>query len=233
MTAWIREKRPGLTWTLFSAKIQHMYSFWRLPGKEACAAEKGCRIMRVIAGSARSLRLKTLDSLDTRPTTDRIKETLFNIIGPNMFDCVFLDLFAGSGGIGIEALSRGAREAVFVEKNPKAMACIKDNLKFTRLEQKALTMTGDVLAALYRLEGEKVFDYIFMDPPYDLGLEEKVLDYLSGSGLVYEDTTIIIEASKETDFSYAETMGFSIVREKVYKTNKHVFIERAGKEEIC
>ena len=71
--------------------------------------------MRVIAGSARSLRLKTLDGMDTRPTTDRIKETLFNMIGPSMFDCVFLDLFAGSGGIGIEALSRGAREAVFVE----------------------------------------------------------------------------------------------------------------------
>ena len=73
--------------------------------------------MRVIAGSARSLRLKTLDGMDTRPTTDRIKETLFNMIGPSMFDCVFLDLFAGSGGIGIEALSRGAREAVFVENN--------------------------------------------------------------------------------------------------------------------
>ena len=69
--------------------------------------------MRVIAGSARSLRLKTLEGLETRPTTDRIKETLFNIIGPNIPGCVFLDLFAGSGGIGIEALSRGAREAVF------------------------------------------------------------------------------------------------------------------------
>ncbi|HJA65836.1 16S rRNA (guanine(966)-N(2))-methyltransferase RsmD [Lachnoclostridium sp. An169] len=189
--------------------------------------------MRVIAGSARSLRLKTLEGLETRPTTDRIKETLFNIIGPNIPGCVFLDLFAGSGGIGIEALSRGAREAVFVEKNPKAMACVKENLRFTRLESKALTMTCDVLDALYRLEGEKVFDYIFMDPPYDRELEKNVLDYLSGSELVYEDTTVIIEASKETDFSYAEDMGFTVLREKVYKTNKHVFLERAGKEEIC
>lgn len=189
--------------------------------------------MRVIAGSARSLKLKTLEGLETRPTTDRIKETLFNIIGPNIPGCVFLDLFAGSGGIGIEALSRGAREAVFVEKNPKAMACVKENLRFTRLESKALTMTCDVLDALYRLEGEKVFDYIFMDPPYDRELEKNVLDYLSGSELVYEDTTVIIEASKETDFSYAEDMGFTVLREKVYKTNKHVFLERAGKEEIC
>ena len=189
--------------------------------------------MRVIAGSARSLKLKTLEGLDTRPTTDRIKETLFNIIGPTVYDSIFLDLFSGSGGIGIEALSRGAKEAVFVENNPKAMKCVKDNLKFTRLESKALTLTTDVMNALYRLEGEMIFDIIFMDPPYDRGLERKVLEYLSGSDLVYDDTTIIVEASKETDFSYADQLGFSIVREKIYKTNKHVFIERAGVEDIC
>ncbi|HJC38714.1 MAG TPA: 16S rRNA (guanine(966)-N(2))-methyltransferase RsmD [Candidatus Mediterraneibacter faecigallinarum] len=189
--------------------------------------------MRVIAGSAKRLRLKTLEGMDTRPTTDRIKETLFNMIGPGMYDCIFLDLFSGSGGIGIEALSRGAREAVFVENNPKAMAVIRENLKFTRLEQKAVTVTRDVMAALYQMEGEKVFDFIFMDPPYDRGLERKVLEYLAGSELVYEDTVIIVEASKDTDFSYAEDLGFDIVREKVYKTNKHVFLEKAGKEEIC
>ena len=189
--------------------------------------------MRVIAGSARSLKLKTLEGLDTRPTTDRIKETLFNIIGPSIYDCIFLDLFSGSGGIGIEALSRGAKEAVFVENNPKAMRCIKENLRFTRLESKAATMTADVMNALYRLEGEKVFDIIFMDPPYDRELEKKVLKYLAGSDLVYDDTMIIVEASKETDFSYVEDLGFSVIREKIYKTNKHMFIGRAGIEEIC
>lgn len=189
--------------------------------------------MRVIAGSARSLKLKTLEGLNTRPTTDRIKETLFNIIGPTVYGSIFLDLFSGSGGIGIEALSRGAKEAVFVENNTKAMKCIKDNLKFTRLEAKATTITADVMNALYRLEGEKIFDIIFMDPPYEHGLEKKVLEYLSGSDLVYDDTTIIVEASRETDFSYVDELGFSIVREKIYKTNKHVFIERAGVEEIC
>ena len=127
--------------------------------------------MRVIAGSAKRIQLKTLDGLDTRPTTDRIKETLFNMIAPTIYDSVFLDLFGGSGGIGIEALSRGAREAVFVENNPKAMACIKENLKNTRLEAKALTLTRDVMAALYQLEGDKVFDFIYMDPPYDRELE--------------------------------------------------------------
>ena len=190
-------------------------------------------VMRVIAGSARSLRLKTLDGMDTRPTTDRIKETLFNIISPSIFDSIFLDLFSGSGGIGIEALSRGAKEAVFVENNPKAMACIKENLKFTRLASRAMTVTTDVMDALYRLEGDRIFDFIFMDPPYDRGLERKVLEYLSDSRLVYEDTVIIVEASRDTDFSYVDDLGLTVIREKVYKTNKHVFIEKAGKEEIC
>ena len=189
--------------------------------------------MRVIAGRARSLRLKTLDGMDTRPTTDRIKETLFNIIGPSMYDCIFLDLFSGSGGIGIEALSRGAREAIFVESNPKAMACIKDNLKFTKLDHKAATMTMDFINELYNLEGEKVIYFIIMDHPNDSGLESTVLEYLSGSGLIYEDTVIIAEASKDTDFSYLDELDLTLVREKTYKTNKHVFIAKAGKEEIC
>lgn len=189
--------------------------------------------MRVIAGSARSLKLKTLDGMETRPTTDRIKETLFNILNPSIYDSIFLDLFSGSGGIGIEALSRGAREAVFVENHPKAMACVKENLKFTRLEHRAVTMTMDVMDALYRLEGDKIFDIIFMDPPYDRGLERRVLEYLAGSSLVYEDTRIIVEASIDTDFSYAADLGLDVIREKRYKTNKHVFLERTGKEEIC
>ena len=119
--------------------------------------------MRVIAGSARRTQLKTLEGMDTRPTTDRIKETLFNMIAPYLYDSIFLDLFAGSGGIGIEALSRGAMESVFVEKNPKAMACVKENLQKTHFERKGMTMQMDVMTALYKLEGEKQFDYIFMD----------------------------------------------------------------------
>ena len=174
--------------------------------------------MRVIAGSARRLQLKTLDGIDTRPTTDRIKETLFNMIAPYIYDCMFLDLFSGSGAIAIEALSRGAREAVFVENNPKAMACIKENLKFTKLENKAVTWNRDVMTALYQMEEKKVFDYIFMDPPYNQELERGVLEYLSGSALVYEDTVIIVEASRETDFSYVDELGFTLLKEKVYKT---------------
>ena len=87
--------------------------------------------MRVIAGKARRLQLKTIDGMETRPTTDRIKETLFNILQSDLYDIRFLDLFSGSGGIGIEALSRGAKEAVFVENGKEAVSCIKQNLKAT------------------------------------------------------------------------------------------------------
>ena len=176
--------------------------------------------MRVIAGSARRTQLKTLEGMDTRPTTDRIKETLFNMIAPYLYDSIFLDLFAGSGGIGIEALSRGAMESVFVEKNPKAMACVKENLQKTHF-------------ALYKLEGEKQFDYIFMDPPYNHELEKSVLTYLAESSLLSEEGIIIVEASKETEFDYAEDLGYHIIKEKEYKTNKHVFLEPAGRKEIC
>ena len=189
--------------------------------------------MRVIGGKLKGRKLVSPSGESIRPTSDMAKQGIFNVLQFDIEGSRFVDLFSGSGGIGIEALSRGAKEAVFVENNPKAMRCIKDNLRFTRLESRAATMTADVMNALYRLEGEKIFDIIFMDPPYDRGLEKKVLEYLSGSDLVYDDTTIIVEASKETDFSYVEDLGFSIIREKIYKTNKHMFIERAGIEEIC
>lgn len=184
--------------------------------------------MRVIAGKARRTQLKTLEGMDTRPTTDRIKETLFNIIAPGLCDCVFLDLFAGSGGIGIEALSRGAGEAVFVEKNPKAMVCIKENLTRTKLTEQAVTVAADVISGIHTLDGRKQFDYIFMDPPYNQLLEKQVLASLKDSRLLKDDTVIIVEASKETDFSYLQEMGYSILKEKVYKTNKHIFIVQEG-----
>ena len=176
--------------------------------------------MRVIAGTARRLQLKTLDGMDTRPTTDRIKETLFNMISAELYDSNFLDLFSGSGGIGIEALSRGAANAVFVEKNPKAMKCIQENLESTKLKDRAKTMQMDVFAALSRLNGEWKFEYIFMDPPYNHEWEKQVLEFLADTTLLADDGIIIVEASKETDLSYA------IIKEKMYKTNKHIFLEK-------
>ncbi len=188
--------------------------------------------MRVIAGSARRLQLKTVEGKNTRPTTDRIKETLFNMIASDMPGCRFLDLFAGSGAIGIEALSRGASEAVFVERSPKAMSVIRENLKYTKLDPKADTMLCDFRKALVRLDGRRSFDYIFLDPPYNKMIEKEVLEYISNSGLLSRKGTVIVEASIGTKFDYAETMGYSVIREKKYKTNQHVFLRLTGEEEV-
>ena len=182
--------------------------------------------MRVIAGKARRIQLKTIEGLETRPTTDRIKETLFNMITHGLADASFLDLFAGSGGIGIEALSRGAKEAVFIENNPKAVMCIKENLKNTKLANQAEVLQTDVLSGLHRLEKRKKFDYVFMDPPYNHLLEKQVLSYLAESELLNENALLIVEASLETEFSYVEELGYSVIKRKEYKTNAHLFLER-------
>lgn len=183
--------------------------------------------MRVIAGSAKSMPLKTISGLETRPTTDRVKETLFNMLQPYLCECRFLDIFAGSGGIGIEALSRGAQFCVFIEKNRKAAAVIEDNLKFTRLADRGEVWCKDVFQAVASLENEEPFDCIFMDPPYNQELEKQVLELLKDAKFVNEDTRIIVEASLETDFSYLEEMGFSVDKIKRYKTNQHIFIRKA------
>lgn len=182
--------------------------------------------MRVIAGKARSLQLKTPEGLDTRPTTDRIKETLFNMIMPRIGGCSFLDLFSGSGAIGIEALSRGAKSAVFVENSKEAVSCIKYNLKFTHLEDAAVLMECDALTAINRLNGKGVFDIIFMDPPYRHDYEKNVLMALKKSDIADEYTTIIFEAALDTDISYIEKEGYEIEKIKKYKTNMHVFVHK-------
>ena len=182
--------------------------------------------MRVIAGKARRLPLQAVPGLNTRPTTDRIKETLFNIIQDRLWDIRFLDLFAGGGGIGIEALSRGASLAVFVEQNRQALDCIRKNLKFTRLEEQARVLGRDVFSALSQMEGEEPFQIIFMDPPYGQMLEKRVLEMLSNSSLADRETLVIVEASLDTDFSYVSDLGFQVVRRKDYKTNAHIFLRR-------
>lgn len=183
--------------------------------------------MRVIAGSAKSMPLKTLPGLETRPTTDRIKETLFNMLQPYMCQCRFLDLFAGSGGVGIEALSRGVDFCVFVEKNKRAAAVIEENLSFTRLAERAELYCCDVFSALSSLNKEEPFDCIFMDPPYNRELEKQVLEYLRHAAFVHEDTLIVAEASLDTDFGYVEEYGFMVEKVKRYKTNQHIFIRKA------
>lgn len=182
--------------------------------------------MRVISGSARSLPLTAPTGSDTRPTTDRIKETLFNILQPSIPGSVFVDLFSGSGAIGIEALSRGAQKAYFVENAPKALDCIRKNLDFTGFTENSVVLKQDVCAGLTNIF-EKEADIIFMDPPYKEGQEKRALEVLREMKYVTEDTLIIIESDLKETFDYLPELGFRLIREKNYKTNKHVFIKRS------
>lgn len=134
--------------------------------------------MRVITGSARGRKLKTLDGDDiVRPTTDRVKEAMFSIVQFDIPGASVLDLFAGSGQLGIEALSRGAENAVFIDKNNESFETIKDNLKTTGLFQKAVLLKSD---SVEYIQNSKVkFDLVFLDPPYNNGLIDDVLLYVS------------------------------------------------------
>jgi len=183
--------------------------------------------MRVISGTARHLILKTLPGNDTRPTTDMIKETLFNMINFDLPGARFLDLYAGSGAIGIEALSRGAVSATFIDNNAKAIAIIKENLEHTRFTDLADVITAEAVSGLRRIEAsKKQYDIVFMDPPYSQGFEESALRYLKTSKIIDSDTLIIIEMSKDTDIENIKNMGFEVEKIKAYKTNKHIFVRR-------
>lgn len=180
--------------------------------------------MRIIAGTARSLPLKTAEGRDTRPTADRVKETLFNMLQEEVPGSFFLDLFAGSGQIGLEAVSRGAAFAVFVENSKKAVRCIEENIAFTGFAEKTKLYPSDVMAALHAMEGNCRFDVIFMDPPYRQGIEKEVLRYLSRSSLLKDGTLLVAEAALGTGFDYLEEFGLRLARLKTYKTNEHAFI---------
>ncbi len=144
----------------------------------------------------------------------------------------FLDLFSGSGGIAIEALSRGAKEAVMVEKDREAVRCIKQNVQHTKMDDRSRVMPMDVMQALRRLEqAGQPFDIIFMDPPYHLDLEERIVPYLLQSSLVKVGSLIIVETALDTDVDYMYELGCEVERIKEYKTNRHVFLRVPGETE--
>ena len=134
-------------------------------------------------------------------------------------------MFSGCGAVGIEAFSRGSKKAYFVENASEALQCIQENLAFTKFADKAVVLKQDAISALNGIF-EKETDIIFMDPPYGRDLEKQVLSVLKGYRYVTEDTLIIVEADLHTDFSYAEELGYELVKEKKYKTNKHVFLKK-------
>lgn len=150
--------------------------------------------MRVIAGSAKGHKLKSLQGIATRPTSDKIKESLFNILSTVIAGSRFLDLYAGTGNIGIEALSRGADSAVFVEKSPQCTKIIKENLEHTKLAERAEIFKTDAIVALEKFATRRVFfDIIFVDPPYGKGIPDVILSKIDNLGILNQTGVVIVE----------------------------------------
>lgn len=180
--------------------------------------------MRVIAGIAKGHKLQAPEGMQTRPTTDRIKETLFNILSPDLMDCSFLDLFSGTGAIGIEALSRGAKKAVFVDSSIESRKIIDNNLSHTKLADKAVVYTNKVVEVILALgEKSEKFDIIFMDPPYKKGYVEEALKAIKDAELLNEQGYIVIEHETQGDWDNIE--GFNVIKHKVYKKTTMTFVE--------
>lgn len=150
---------------------------------------------RVLSGTARGTHLKSPNGILTRPTSDRAKEAIFNIIASGIEGSYFLDLFAGTGQMGIESLSRGGEKAVFIDVSKDSINLITTNLEKTKLTDKALVLKGDYTVALKRILIEKPFDYIYIDPPYTESMKifKKVVATLIEQKLVKESSVIILE----------------------------------------
>lgn len=154
--------------------------------------------MRVIAGKFKSRQLKSVDSKLTRPTTDKNKENLFNIIGPFFNGGVCLDLFGGSGGLGIEAISRGMDELYSVDKQYKAFAKIKENIQTLKIQDVAHVYKMDYQKALQQFANENIqFDLVFLDPPYGLKISQKILDFLVKNCMLKQGCLLVIEDLNE------------------------------------
>jgi 16S rRNA (guanine966-N2)-methyltransferase len=157
--------------------------------------------VRVIAGKFRSRRLKGPGALRIRPTGDRLRETLFNVLGPTVKDSLFFDLYAGTGAIGIEAISRGAREVIFVESNPRAARLIRENLAALGIRNGAEILEAGAQRALDRLAARHLLaDFVFLDPPYSAPDEyTETLEFLDASHLVAPEGMVIAEHERKLE----------------------------------
>ncbi|MCL1862812.1 MAG: 16S rRNA (guanine(966)-N(2))-methyltransferase RsmD [Defluviitaleaceae bacterium] len=176
--------------------------------------------MRVISGTARRILLVAPDGLSTRPTSDRAKEGLFNILGTRVKDAYVLDIFCGSGALGIEALSRGAKAALFVDNAPSAIRAVKENLGKTKLgNAEVLNMAAEDV--IMRLAAERrQFDIIFSDPPYDAVVLNETLVLLSEAKILSEKGIVIAESDANTQLD-----GFSPTDTRLYGRTKFFFFE--------
>ena len=168
--------------------------------------------MRVISGIRKGLKLKSPDGANVRPTTDRVKESVFNIIQPYLPADNVLDLFAGSGALGIEALSRRSLNCVFVDSDRKSLLLVKDNLLLSGFSDTAEVVFSDSVGYLNKTTAQ--FDIIFLDPPYNKGLLAPVLDIIYKRNLLTESGIIVAETEK--DGEAAEHFGFDEFRRALY-----------------
>ncbi len=154
--------------------------------------------MRIISGFLKSRKLKGYNLTGTRPTMDKVRESVFSIIQGNVKDSIVLDLFAGSGSLGIEAISNGATIVYFVDKNLSAVKVIKSNIKTLDIEDKSVVMLRDYKSALKCFKKEKIkFDLIFLDPPYDLDVIEHTLKFIDENSIISDSGQVICEFEKD------------------------------------
>ena len=182
--------------------------------------------LRVIAGSAKGRRLKLVPGDSTRPIMDRVKEALFSILGRSVMEATILDLFAGTGSVGIEALSRGAKQAVFVEKNSNAIKTIKENLEITGLADRALIRRTDVFVLLKAPPPATPYDFIYIAPPQYKGLWLDTLKTIDDNiDWVSPDTTVIVQIDPN-EFAEMGLSNMEVVDERRYGKTLLLFLER-------
>ena len=184
--------------------------------------------MRVISGTARGTKLSSIDSINTRPTLDRVKESLFNIIMERIDDSTILDLFAGSGAIGIEFLSRGARKAYFCDKSHEATQMIYKNLEKTKFIDKAKILKKDYRKCLKEIsEKNTKFDIIFIDPPYKENLAVDAVKQIISLELLNQDGIIIVETDeKERELKELEKLQVEVYDLRKYGRVYLIFLSR-------
>ena len=181
--------------------------------------------MRIISGKARGTKLYTLDGTATRPTLDRVKESLFNIIQNDIEDSTVLDLFSGSGTIGLEFLSRGAKRAVLCDNSKDAIKIIKQNVQKTHFEEKVEVYNMEFTKLVERLQNQK-FDIIYIDPPYATDFIKISLEKIIEYELVNENTKIIVETDDETRIlNQIEKMDVEITDKRKYGRATIIFLK--------
>ena len=182
--------------------------------------------MRVISGTARGTKLNTVDELTTRPTLDRVKEAIFNIVQNKIEDAIILDLFSGSGAIGIEFLSRGCTKAYLCDISKKAIAYINQNLERTRLKENAVVINKDYKKCLQDLSKEGIsFDIIYIDPPYKDDIAVKSVKEILSLKLLKEKGLIIIETDeKDREIEELKNLDVQIIDSRKYGRANLIFL---------